>query len=335
MLDAAREHYQQRNYDAVVESLRDVPRDLLLQVPQQGYLLADAARRVGGIPDTLGLISDVVRAARDHNDTDVLCCALNLQGVMLLEAGQSQAAERAWCDLVIVATSVDNSQYVARASNNLGIAATVDMRLETAIASFQRAISAYLRLGYAKGCAQSHQNLGIVFRELDHPQDAHTHFQLAITFAQSADCIDDIARAEQEMALLMVYSREDLERAAELASQALDRFAELKQPAGTAEALRVNGVVALARGMRDEAAAALNSALQIARDLNLRLLEAETLLALAAIARLNNDAPNSYTLQHQAYSIFDEIGASAWGEQVHRRMTAVTARSTSSSEFHT
>src|SRR5688572_23796260 len=158
MLDAAREHYKHRDYDAVVESLREVPRDVLLQVPEQGYLLADAARRVGGLPDILGLIRDVVQAARVQDEPEVLCAALNLQGVLLLEAGQSQAAERAWCDLVIVATSIDHSQYVARASNNLGIAATVDMRLETAITSFQRAISAYLRLGYAKGCAQSHQN---------------------------------------------------------------------------------------------------------------------------------------------------------------------------------
>ena len=324
-LATVREQYQSRNYNAVVTALRDVPRNLLLETPEQAYLLADAARRVGGVDDVLGLINAVVHACREHNEIDVLCCALNLQGVLLLESGQSQAAERAWCDLVIVATAADNPQYVARASNNLGIAAIVDMRLETAITSFQRAISAYLRLGYAKGCAQSHQNLGIVYRELDHPQDAHTHFQLAITFAQSADCLDDIARAEQEMALLMVYAREDLMRASELARQALDRFAELKQPAGTAEALRVNGIVALARGVRDEAADALNNALFIARDLKLRLLEAETLLGLAHIARLNNDAPASYNLQHQASAIFDEIGAAAWGEQVQRRMTALTA----------
>ena len=300
-----------------------MPRDVLLQTPEQAYLLVDAARRVGGVPDPLALISDVVQTARDQNDMDILCCALNLQGVLLLENGQAQAAERAWCDLVIVASAADNPQYVARASNNLGIAAIVDMRLETAITSFQRAISAYLRLGYAKGCGQSHQNLGIVFRELDHPQDAHTHFQLAITFAQSADCVDDVARAEHEMALLMVYSHEDLSRAAELARQSLDTFADLKQPAGTAESLRVNGLVALARGMRDEATDALDNALHIARDMKLRLLEAETLLGLAAIARLNNDAPASYNLQHHAHTIFHEIGAVPWGEQVQRRMAAI------------
>jgi tetratricopeptide (TPR) repeat protein len=322
---AVRDEYAARNYSAVVQSLRDVPRDVILQTPELGYLLADSARRAGGVADVLPLIASVVEAAREQDDMDVLCRALNLQGVLLMDAGHRQAAERAWCDLVIVATAADNSQYVARASNNLGVAAIVDMRLETAITSFQRAISAYLRLGYAKGCAQSHQNLGIVHRELDHPQDAHTHFQLAITFANSADCMDDVARAEQEMALLMVYAHEDLQRAEELARHALERFAELKQPAGTAEALRVNGIVALARRSPVEAGYTLNSALHIARDMKLRLLEAETLLGLAAAARLQPDAPTSYNLQQQALAIFQQIGAPAWGEQVQRRMTALVA----------
>jgi tetratricopeptide (TPR) repeat protein len=197
------------------------------------------------------------------------------------------------------------------------------MRLETAITNFQRAISSYLRLGYARGCAQAHQNLGIVCRELDHVQDAHKHFETSITFARTADCIDDIARAEQETALLMVYGGEDLERAEQFAQQALDRFAQLRQPAGTAEAMRVLGVVALARRRLEEAEQALTEALRIARELKLRLLEGETLLGLGRVARLQNDAPRAYNLQQQAETVFSDIGAQAWGEQVRRRMDAL------------
>jgi tetratricopeptide (TPR) repeat protein len=323
VIEAARDHLEKRNYAEVVQLLAALPREELLELPEQGYMLADAARRVGGVGDVLGLITGVVEAARAQNETDVLCRSLNLQGVMLMERGQAQAAERAWCDLVIVASAADNSQYVARASNNLGVTATLNMRLETAITSFQRAISAYLRLGYARGCAQSHQNLGIVFRELDHLQEAHAHFQQAITFAQSVDCTDDVARAEHETALLMIYGREDLRRAADLATQSLDKFAQLREPAGTAEAMRVIGVVMLAIGQTQAAEETLQNALTLARDLKLRLLEAETLLGLAVVARRKHDAPSSYTLHHQAHVIFEETGASPWGEQVQRRMSAL------------
>lgn len=319
-LESVRGAYEARNYQAVVQALAPLSREVLLQSLEQAFMLADAARRVGGYDDFPNLLSDVVEAARAQDNATVLCRALNLHGVVLLERGQAAAAERAWCDLVIVASAADDPHFVARASNNLGVAAILNMRLETAIANFQRAISSYLRLGYARGCAQAHQNLGIIYRELDHVQEAHKHFANAITFARTVDCIDDIARAEQETALLMVYAGEDLQLAEQYAMHALDRFSQLKQPAGTAEALRVVGVVALARGRLDEAQQALADALRIAQDLQLRILEAETMLALAHLARLQNDAPRCYTLQQQAETIFSEAGAQSWGGQVARRM---------------
>jgi tetratricopeptide (TPR) repeat protein len=322
-LDSVRAEYQSRNYGEVVTALAAAPREVLLDAPELGYMLVDSARRVGGYDDVLRLITDVAEAARARGNNPVLCSALNLQGVILLERGQAQAAERAWCDLVIVASAADDPQFVARASNNLGVSAILDMRLETAITNFQRAISAYLRLGYARGCAQAHQNLGIVFRELDHAQEAHAHFEQAITFAHTADCPDDVARAEQETALLVVYAHEDLRRAEDLAQQALERFALLRQPAGTAEAFRVMGVVALARRNRAEALQSFQTALAIAQERHIRLLEAETLTGIARVARLNSDAPVAYQAQQQADEIFSTIGAVPWGQQLRRRMDAI------------
>ena len=322
-LETVRADYQSRNYADVVTALASAPRESLLAAPELGYMLADSARRVGGYDDVLTLITDVAEAARTAENNAVLCAALNLQGVILLERGQAQAAERTWCDLVIVASAADDPQFVARASNNLGVAAILDMRLETAITNFQRAISAYLRLGYARGCAQAHQNLGIVFRELDHVQEAHRHFEQAITFAHTADCSDDIARAEQEAALLVVYAHEDLQRAEDLAQQALERFALLRQPGGTAEAFRVLGVIALARRNRTEAMQSFQTALAIAQERHLRLLEAETLTGIARVARLSGDSPAAYQAQQHAEEIFADIGAAPWGQQLRRRMDAI------------
>jgi tetratricopeptide (TPR) repeat protein len=322
-VEAVRADYQARKYADVVANLANEPREVLLGTPELGYMLADSARRVGGYEDILSLVNHVVEASRETNDNAVLCASLNLLGVILLEHGQAQAAERVWCDLVIVASSADDPQFVARASNNLGVAAILDMRLEIAITNFQRAISAYLRLGYARGCAQAHQNLGIVFRELDHVQESHRHFDQAITFAHTADCEDDVARAEQETALLVVYAREDLSRARELAQQALERFSSLRQPAGTAEAFRVLGVVALASRDQGEATQSLQTALAIAQERHLKLLEAETLTGLARIAHLQNSVAQSYQLQQLADQIFKQIGAAPWGEQVRRRMDSI------------
>ena len=321
--EAVRAFYESRNYPEVVRILSKVSRASLLKAPEHAYMLADAARRVGGVPDVLDLITDVVEVARTQDDKTTLCKALNLQGVLLLEQGKAKAAERAWFELVIVATSADDAQFVARASNNLGVAAILNMRLETAITNLQRAISAYVRLGYPRGCAQAHQNLGIVFREMDHVQEAHAHFRNAMTFAHSADAPDDVARAENESALLMIYAGEDRTEAEAAAHRALDTFSQLKQPAGTAETFRVIGVIALARGHHDQAQHHFDNALTIARELKLRLLEAETLLGLSRLARLCNDSQGSYHHQFKAMEIFRDMGAEPWGEQVRRRMDAL------------
>lgn len=324
LLLEAREKYVARDYAAVVDLLKDRPRTELLAVPEEAFMLADAARRVGGADDLLELVNETIKAARDQNQTQVLCDALNLQGAMLLDRGHTQAAERSWFDLVIVATQADQSQYVARASNNLGIAATLQMRLEPAIAGFQRAITAYLRLGYARGLAQAHHNLAIVYRELDHEQKAHDHFNRAVTFAKASDSVDDIARAEEELALLVLYSGGNTQSAGEYARAALDKFAELKQPAGTGGTLRALGVIALAENRLDEAQEALDTALRIARQRTLRLLEAETLLAMAVLERKRASINSKERLlQQQAEKIFTEIGAAPWGAQVRKRMDAL------------
>lgn len=314
-----REYYAARDYSGVVELLRAVPREQLLQSPEQAFLLADSARRVGGLADVMSLAGAVVDVARSQEQQRLLCDALNLHGVLLLEAGHSHAAQRAWFELVNVASESDIPEYVARASNNLGVAAVLAMRLDDAIKSFQRSVAAYVRLAYPRGLAQSYQNLGIVYREMDNEDESHAHFQRAITWAYAASCPDDVARAEQELALLLLYSGNQVAAAMKSAQKAVVRFTDLAQPGALAEAQRVVGVVAIANHEHARAHAVLTEALETARTQQLRLLEAETLVALARLAATGSRVQ----LEQQAAAIFSEIGAEAWGEQVKKRMAGL------------
>lgn len=318
----AKEAYNARDYARVVQLLYGVPRDQLLTAPEYGFMLADSARRVGGVADVLELTSAVVDRSRERFPA-TFCEALNLLGVLQLERGHAQAAERTWCELVDVATQDDSPSYVARASNNLGVAAILSMRLEEAISSLQRACAAYMRMGYSRGLAQSNQNLGIVYRELDRMDDAHGHFQRAITFAYAADCLDDVARAEEEMALLFVYNGKDCATAMPLAQSALKRFTELKQPSGIAQSMRVIGICNLATGQIDAAERSLHASLALASERKLRLLEAETLLALATLVQKKEMQGHARMLREQAERIFADIYAVPWGEQVAARMAAL------------
>jgi tetratricopeptide (TPR) repeat protein len=320
----ARDRYDAHDYAGVVELLGHLSREELLADPAQAFLLANSARRVGGVEDLLEFVRQIAQVARER-DATVLCEAINLEGALLFEQGHVRAAERAWCDLVEVATSVDQSQFVARASNNLGITAVLSMRLEEAIVSFQRAVNGYLRLGYARGLAQSNTNLGIVFREMDHEQNALASFERALTYGYTAEAIEDVARAEEELALYYLYICKDTSTAHTLAQQALERFNELRQPGGIAQASRVAGVVALAEHQDAAADELLNRALASARSNQIQLLQGETLLALAVLAERRRARPERFTLQEQARAVFAAVSAQPWGEQVARRMEQLVA----------
>lgn len=284
-------------------------------------MLLDAARRVGGLSNLVDFSSEVISSARRHHDVKVLCDALNLRGVLLLESGEPQAAERDWCELVALASEIDEPQFVARASNNLGVSAILAMRLDDALVAFLRSVGAYLRLGYSRGLAQSHQNLGIVFRELDQERESYSHFQQAMTWAYAADTLDEVARAEEELALTHLYLNKDSSTATELAQQALRKFTELGEPVGVAQTLRVAGLIAIARRNIPEAERSLNTALRIAIEKKHRLLEAETLLALAAVARLKGSYSIASALENDGKVVFVECHSQRWGEQIAKRLS--------------
>lgn len=306
----------------VVVLLRHQPHDVLLQNPKAGFILADSARRVGGVEDLLPFTAAIVASTRDR-DAETYCDALNLYGVLLLEAGELQAAKGAWFDLVDAATRTDNATHVARASNNLGVAAILALELEDAITAFRRAVAAYMRIGYPRGLAQSHHNLGIVFRELGRFEESRSNFERAITFGFAADCLDDVARAELEMSLLYVYVESDSATAEGLVQSALARFTELGLTSGIANAMRAAGICALARGDSSKAEDSLHAALAIASQRKMRLLEAETLMALAALACKHGAQEHAEELKEQARRIFEETFAGPWGEQVALRMAAL------------
>src|SRR5688500_15895267 len=91
LLASARSRYEARDYENVVALLGKLPHAELVGTPDAGFMLIDAARRIGAHVDVEPPISEVVEAARQQANLPVLCDALNLQGVLLLERGHAQA----------------------------------------------------------------------------------------------------------------------------------------------------------------------------------------------------------------------------------------------------
>ncbi len=319
LLEQARALVAGRDYPGLAALLGPVPRSQLLAEPELGFLLAEAWRRAGEQARALELARELEPVCRRRGNDRLFRERSNLEGILLFESGELAGAEAEWRRLLDASSRAADDEFVARANQNLGIIYTLAGRWEEALASYERAIVAYQRLGYLRGLAQAHNNLAISYREMGFPDEADQAFRQALEFARTDGSMDELGRIEQEWALLTAI-RGDAALARVTAERALSRFRKLGEPAGAGDALRVLGVVALWDGRLEPARTRLNEALRLARELKLRLLEAETVEALAAVALATGNLAEAERLRAEGQAIFAELGAAAWGKQVRRQL---------------
>lgn len=300
ILDHARELFERHEWRALVDLLEPRPREELVASAQLSYWLADAWRRVGRHPEALALLEEITPAIKRSGLPRLTLFRLNLLGMIRFETGQVQQAEEAWKELLAQASAARDEEFIARANNNLGIICTLHVRPKEAVTCYERAIAAYRMLGLPRQIAQSHQNLGITYREISHFDQADDHFETAIRYAAQDRSEDEIARAEQERALLIYLARRDARMAKATVHRALDRFGRLGDPLGHADSLRVLAMIELGEKEIDRAKEHAEEALTVAQTSNHTLLEAEVLEVLGEKERADRK--------------FADIGASAWGQ---------------------
>lgn len=322
LVERARALYGQRQYAELADLLAPVRDQLAETSPYGAFYLADAWRRLGQQSDALQLVYGFAAASKRSGIARLELDRLNLEGMLRFETGDITGAEQSWRELLARAGQEDNADFTARANNNLGIIYTLQARAPEAVMSYQRALSAYQLLGSPRGLAQSHQNLGITYRELEQFDDADNHFEQAIRHAQSSQSYDEVARAEQERALLIYLRGRDARLASVTVQRAIGRFSSLNDPVGVSDAVRVLAMIELGEGQTSEARDHGEEALQQARAVGHVLLEAELLEVLAAVARKQADHARAGELERAAAAAFEKLHAPAWGERVR----SVTAR---------
>lgn len=320
VLEEVRELQARRDYVAIAERLSgEDPADLLAE-PELGILLAEAWRRGGERERALGLVQQLSPICGLRGDRLSRNCS-NLEGILYFELGQVAAAEAEWGRLLAASSRAGDEEFVARANQNLGIIQTLAGQRSAALASQERAIISYQKLGHLRGLAQAHNNLAISFREMGFPDDADAAFRKALEYARIDGSEDEVARVEEEWALLLAL-RGDSQLAAITAARSLERFRKLGEPAGGGDAMRILGIVALWDGRLGEAKQWLEQALAVAHEWHLRLLEAETLEAQAALADASGDGAGASSIRCNADSIFEELRAVEWGRQIRAQLVS-------------
>lgn len=315
---------QQREWRALADRLSTLPEDVLLGASELAFLYADACWRVGEAERAVDIASRLEPRVRRLGDRMLGLNVQNVIGMALFQLGRTQEAEDRFATLLEYAVAWKNEEFAARAANNLGVLANVRGRKEEALSCYQRALAAYQRLGYTRGLAQTHHNLGISYHHLGFLREAEAHCRTAIEFATDAESEDVIALAEVEIASIRAEAGDG--RLAEThAQRALRRYEGLSDPLGRADALRVLAGAARARRELDLASERLESALAIAEEHSELHLLGEIHRDRAELLRERGDAAEARAAYAAAADSFTRLGAEAEAREMERRLAGLAA----------
>ncbi len=315
--------YEQRQYAELAELLTPLRDELVRTAPYLAFYLADAWRRLGQQQDALELTSAMIAVSKRSGIPRLELDRLNLEGMLRFETGDIAGAEASWRELLTRANTEGNDDFVARANNNLGIICTLQTRSAEAAVCYQRAIGAYTASGSQRGLAQSHHNLAITYRELRRFDDADDHFARALQLAHASNSPDEVARVEQERALLIYLARRDALLAEVTVRRSIERFQSLNDPIGVSDSARVLAMIVL--GENDAAAAAERSrhALGHVREVGHLLLQGELLEVLAAALRKSRRDSEAAKLETEAEKSFARMHAEAWGARFRENVRSL------------
>jgi tetratricopeptide (TPR) repeat protein len=323
--DRLRALHDARDAVGIVTLLEEVDRSDVIAQPRSVFYLADAMRRLGRREHALDLLRDAASSFERRGNDELHRRRLNLEGAICFDIGRIAEAERVWLTLLQDASDAGDAEHVARANHNLGAIYTLHIRAEEAISAYERAMAAYRTMGNRRGLAQCHHNLGLTYRELDFAPKADGHFLQAIRYAIADHSEDEIARAEQERALLIYASRHDAPLARITANRALGRFSALQEYAGVGETMRVLGLIELGERHDAQARAHFRDALAHAEATRNPLLQAESLEAVSVLEERAGDRDAAQEMRMRAEKLFDEIGATEWGKRERQRVRALAS----------
>lgn len=302
-----------------------MPESQLLEVPEFAVLYADALWRVGRAEESVAFARQAVPELRQLHERNRVLRLTNVLGIALFELGETEAAAETFEELLELANEWQDHDFAARASNNLGVHASVQNRYDVALVHYERALASYIRLGSLRGVAQTHYNLGVNYRELGFCDKAESHYRQAMSQGERADSEDVIGLAESDRGLLRLQMG-DPRLGRVFAARARERFRALGDPVREGEALRVIGMSAALEGARDEALRCFDEALATARRHGNRLLQADVQLVRGKLLREMGAFGDARAALEESADRFTALGAAEYAARARKLAAEMVER---------
>jgi tetratricopeptide (TPR) repeat protein len=282
--------------------------DAGLSSGDEALLYAEALMRSGEERQALVYLREAEPSLADEANRALHRRATNMIGGACFALGDLDGANAAWSRTLELATRDDDLLLMAQATNNLGALANLEGRHEDALWQYRLALPMLQRLGQPSLLAQGYHNMAITFRDVGELTEADEHELRAIDYAQDGGAARVAAMGRTGRAEIALR-RGDAPLAESTARVAIDELEALGDPMNEADAHRVVGAACAAQSRHQDALAAFESALSLARAHGHALIEAESLRDRVDCRIRSGERSLAREDADAAIAIFEKLGA--------------------------
>jgi len=307
-LHEAQRHANAGRYAELLEYLAGISREELERSPTLLLLKGVGHARLGQMDSASAWALSALMRARLLGDRTIEVRALNVSGAIALERGGIREAVHYFARAQEEAMLEGDLATVGRAANNLGIIANMQGEYGRAVGSLTTAIGAYDRVRSDRGIAESHHNLGIVFRDQGKLAEALSAADDAVREATQSGDASLRAQAIAGRAEIRTAAG-DAELAIREARLAIEVHRSLQDTVRLAEDERILANALAATGEVDEAVALLSAVIAKADSFERPLLLGSAQRDLAPLMLRRGEFETARDLAQRARGVFVQLGA--------------------------
>jgi tetratricopeptide (TPR) repeat protein len=288
----------------------------------EAMLYAESLMRSGDERKALRFLREIEASLADDTNRAFHRRVTHLIGAASFAIGELEGANAAWARTLELATRDDDLLMMAQATNNLGAIANLQGRHEDALWQYRLALPMLQRLGQARLLAEGYHNMAITFRDVGELTEADEHERRAIDYAQDA-AAPRVAAMGRTGRAEIALRRGDAAFAETTARLAIEELGTLGDPLNEADAHRVVGTACAAQHRNEDALAAFERALTIAREHGHALNEAETLRDRVDVLLRMGARERALLDAEAAIVLFEKLGAVSEFEALRERVGAI------------
>ena len=323
-LHEAQRHANAGRYVELLDYLAALAREDLERSPTLLLLKAIGHARLGQMDAASAWALSALMRARMLGDRSVEVRALNISGAIALERGGINESIHYFARAQEEAMLEGDLGTVGRAANNLGVIANMQGEYGRAVGSFTTALGAYERVRNERGIAESHHNLGIVYRDQGKLAEALSAADDAVREATLAD--DASLRAQTLAGRAEIRTAAgDAELAIREARLAIELHRALHDQVRMAEDQRILANALAVTGKVDEAVALLNEVMEQAEEFDRPLLLGSAQRDLAQLTFRRGQLEVARDLAQRARGVFVRLGARTEVEKVDHLLGRIAA----------